>query len=193
VFVGGTLIRRFDGFRRLCRRAAAEFGHPLSLPDGDLLLANRVLAGLGGPPAASEIRGRFEGDGLAMLLLFFLTQEWDCRVGLLGSAEPGLARLKSMAHLFSHGAYPLLTGQAPLAFQDVVRELGAAGAAFKPLVRYDDHDGEPLSIDLLGSAGRLGVGPEHGPYTLAILLEGAGPAPLRQADGILHPTVLVLG
>jgi hypothetical protein len=193
MFMGGTLIRRFDGFRRLCRRSAAEFGHALSVPEGDLLLANRVLAGLGGPPAAAEIRGRFEGDGLPLLLLFFLTGEVDCRVGLLGAAEPALARLKALAHLFGQGAYPLLTGQAPLAFQDVVRDLGAAGAAFKPLVRYEDRDGEPLTIDLTGAAGRLGVGPEHGPYTLAILLEGAGPAPLRQADGSLHPTVLVLG
>jgi hypothetical protein len=187
------LIRRFDGFRRLCRRAAEEYRHPLSLTEGDMLLANRVLAALGGPPAASEVRGRFESDGLPLLLLFLLTQELDCRAGLVGNAEETLAKLKGLAHLLGHGVYPMLTEAAPLAFQDVVREMGPSGAALKPLVSYDQ-DGEPAAIATSGAAGRLGVGPEQGPYTLAIMLCGAaGPAPLRPADGTLHPTVLLLG
>lgn len=191
--MGGMLIRRFDGFRRLCRRAAEEYRHPLSLTDGDMLLANRVLAALGGPPAASEVRGRFESDGLPLLLLFLLTQELDCRAGLVGDADDTLAKLKSLAHLLGHGVCPMLTGQEPLAFQDVVRELGPAGAVLKPLVTYDQ-DGEPEAIATSGAAGRLGVGHEHGPYTLAVMLNGAGgPVPLRPTDGTLHPTVLLLG
>jgi hypothetical protein len=192
VFVGGLLIRRFDGFRRLCRRAAEEYRHPLTITEGDMVLVNRVLAALGGPPAASEVRGRFESDGLPMLLLFLLTQELDCRVGLVGDAEETLARLKGLAHLLGHGVFPMLTGQAPLSFQDVVRELGPAGAVLKPLVAYDQ-DGEPEALAGSGAGGRLGVGPEHGPYTLAVMLGAAGPAPLRPTDGTLHPTVLLLG
>ncbi|HWI52513.1 MAG TPA: hypothetical protein VNT01_10285, partial [Symbiobacteriaceae bacterium] len=144
------------------------------------------------PPAASEVRGRFEGDGLALLLLFLLAQEMDIRAGLLGRAEETLGRLKGLVHLFGQAAYPLVAGRPALAFQDVVRELGPAGAVLKPLVRYDQ-DGEPLSVDLLGAGGRLGVGPEHGPYTLALLLDGAGPAPLRPVEPDLHPVVAVLG
>ena len=192
MFLGGTLIRRFDGFRRLCRRAAEEYGHPLAMTEADLLLANRVLAGLGGPPAASQVKGRFESDGLPLLLLFFLTQEMPCRAGLLGNAEPVMGRLKGLVHLLGHGVYPLISGHPPLAFQDVVKELGTATAVLRPCVRYDQ-EGEPLSLDLTGSGGRLGVGPEHGPYNLAVLLgEGAGPAPLRQPEDGLHPTVLML-
>jgi hypothetical protein len=192
MFVGGTLIRRFDGFRRLCRRAAEEYRHPLAVTEADMLLANRLLAGLGGPPAASEIRGRFEGDTLALLLLFFLTQELPVRAGLLGNAEPVMGKVKSLVHVFGHATYPLLTGRPALNFQDVVRELGPAGATLKPLVRYDDQDGEPLTIDLLGAAGRLGVGPEEGPYTLAVLLGAqSGPAPLSPVVDGLHATVLV--
>ncbi|HLN64724.1 MAG TPA: hypothetical protein VK464_24640 [Symbiobacteriaceae bacterium] len=194
MFVGGKLIRRFDGFRRLCRRAAEEYHLALAVTEADMLLANRILAGLGGPPAASEIRGRFEGDTLALLLLFCLTQDLPVRVGLLGETEPTMGKLKSLVHLFGHAAYPLLTGRPVLPFQEVVRELGAGGAQLKPVVRYDDQDGEPLTIDLLGATGRLGVGSEAGPYTLAVMLgEGAGLAPLAPAEGGLHPVVLLVG
>ncbi|HWI61646.1 MAG TPA: hypothetical protein VNT75_07410 [Symbiobacteriaceae bacterium] len=192
MFVGGTLIRQFDGFRRLCRRAAEEYRHPLTLSEGDLVFVNRILAALGGPPAASEVRGRFDSDGLPLLLLFLLTQEMEIRAGLLGDASAPLAHLKGLCHLLGQAAYPLVTGRPQLAFQDVVRELGPTGAVLKPLVRYDA-DGEPLTIDLIGAAGRLGVGPEHGPYTLAVLLDGSGPAPLRQAAGGLHPAVAIAG
>lgn len=193
MFLGGTLIKRFDGFRRLCRRAAEEYRHPLTMTDSDMLLANRVLAGLGGPPAASQVKGRFESDGLPLLLLFLLTQEFPCRAGLLGQSEPVMGRVKGLVHLLGHAAYPLISGQGPLSFQDVVKELGAGGAILRPMVRYDDADGEPLSIDLTGAQGRLGTGAEHGPYHLAVLLgEGAGPAPLAQPEGALHPTVLLL-
>ncbi|HYF93450.1 MAG TPA: hypothetical protein VD969_14650 [Symbiobacteriaceae bacterium] len=192
MFVGGMLIRRFDGFRRLCRRAAAEYGHPLRVTDGELLLANRVLAALGGPPAASEVRGRFAADGLPLLLLFLLTQELDCRVGLIGRADAEMSRLKGLVQLFGQAACPMVTGGPPLAFTDVVRELGPSGALLAPVVRYDQ-DGEPLTVAATGAGGRVGVGPEHGPYTLAFLLAGAGPAPLRPADGQLHPAVVVLG
>lgn len=201
MFVGGTLIRRFDGFRRLCRHAAGEFNHPLSLPDGDLLTCNRVLAGLGGPPALPEVRGNFTSDGLSLLLLFLLTQEIPCRVGLIGRSEGYLARLKSLAHLLGHAAYPVVTGGPPLSFQEVVRELGGSGARMRPLVRYDA-DGEPVEILPEGAAGSLGLGADQGPYTLAVLLgSGSGPAPLLPPpptvrDGEtppgLHPAVLYL-
>ncbi len=194
MFIGGHLIKRFDGFRRLCRHAAGEFNHPLSMPDDDLLLANRVLAALGGPPAKPEVRGRFEGDGLALMLLFLLTQEIPCRVGMLGGAEETLGRLKGLIHLFGHAAYPLLSGQSALPFQDVVKELGPGGAVLRPLVRYDQ-DGEPMEIELSGSAGALRTGSDGGPYTLAVLNGNSpGPAPLGSAaEGGMHPTVLILG
>lgn len=201
MFVGGTLIRRFDGFRRLCRQAALEFHHQLSLPDGDLLLANRVLAGLGGPPAAPEVRGSFTGDGLPLLLLFLLTQEIPCRAGLLGRSDPHLGRLKSLAHLLGHAAYPVLTGGPPLSFQEVVREIGASGARMRPVLTYDA-EGEPVQFRPEGAVASLGVGPDQGPYTLAVLLgPTSGPAPLlpsspaSEADEsvpVLHPTVLHL-
>lgn len=201
MFVGGTLIRRFDGFRRLCRQAALEFSHQLSLPDGDLLLANRVLAGLGGPPAPPEVRGSFTGDGLSLLLLFLLTQEIPCRAGLIGRSDAHLTRLKSLAHLLGHAAYPVLTGSPPLAFQEVVREIGPTGARMRPLLTYDS-EGEPVDFLPEGAAGSLGVGPDQGPYTLAVLLgPSSGPAPLlpsplaqergEQPSG-LHPVVLYL-
>lgn len=192
VYVGGTLIRRFDGFRRLCRQAAEEYRHPLTVTDGDMILANRTLAGLGGPPAASEVRGTSEGDGLPLLLLFLLTGEIPCHIGLLGNSEPVMARLKALAHLLGHGVYPLVTGKPALGFQEVVRELGAGGAVLRPLLHYDQ-EGEPTAMDLSGAAGRLGVGPEAGPYTLAVYLgEAAGPAPLARSEGDLHPAVLIL-
>lgn len=195
MFVGGVLIRRFDGFRRLCRKAAEEYGTPLLVTDADMLLANRVLASLGGPPAASEVRGRFEGDTLPLLLLFFLTQEMPCRVGLLGNAEPVMARVKSLVHLLGQAVYPMVSGQGALAFQDVVKELGPSGAILRPSLTYDERDGEPVSVSAAGAAGRLGVGADHGPYTLAVLLgESSGPAPLAAgAEGDLHPAVLVVG
>lgn len=191
MFIGGTLIRRFDGFRRLLRHAADQIGESLTITDDDMLLCNRVMAALGGPPAASEVRGRMTTDALATLLLFLLTQDLPCRTGLLGQADRVMAKLKSLVHLLGHGAYPIVTGEGPLAFQDVVKELGAHGAVLRPLVRYDQ-EGEPTAVDATGGAGALKVGPEGGPFTLAILLgAGAGPAPLAPA-GDLHPAVLIL-
>lgn len=193
MFVGGTLIRRFDGFRRLCRHAAFQFGLPLSLPDGDLMLANRILAALGGPPAAPEVRGSFQGDGLSMLLLFLLTQEMECRIGLVGPSDPLLARLRSLVHLLGHAVYPTLTGQGQLAFQEVVKEMGHSGALLKPCFEYDG-EGEPVAIRPAGAAGQLRLGSDAGPYTLAVLLgQGVGPMPVAARNGPLHPAVVVLG
>lgn len=192
MFIGGHLIKRFDGFRRLCRHAANEFGHQLNMPDPDLLLANRVLAALGGPPAAPEVRGRFEGDGLPLLIMFLLTQDLPCRVGLLGHSDAVLGRLKSLVHLLGHAAYPIVSGQGQLPFQEVVKELGPSGAILRPLVQYDQN-GEPIAFELTGAAGVLRTGSEGGPYTLAVLQgSGAGPAPLGTVSHGLHPTVLLL-
>lgn len=193
MYIGGVLIKRFDGFRRLCRRAATEFNHPLAITDEDLQLANRTLAALGGPPAGSEVRGRFTSDGLPLLLLFFLTQEMPCRIGLLGQTEAAMGRLKSLIHLFGHAVYPLISTQPPLAFAEVVRELGPSGALLKPCVVYEDRDGEPTEILRSGSAGQLRIGSEGGPYTLAVLQgEATGPARLQSANDLLHPAVLIL-
>lgn len=191
MFIGGTLIRQFDGFRRLCRRSAEEFRLPLSLPEEDRILANRVLAALGGPPARPQVEGEFTGDGLSLLLLFLLTQEHECRISLTGRSEESMARLKSLVHLFGHAAWPMLTGEAPLQFQQVVKELGPSGAILRPQVRYDQ-EGEPVEILPTGAAGRLMTGPEGGPFTLAVLQGAAGPAPLEAPGGALHPAVLVL-
>jgi len=191
LYVGGTLIRRFDGFRRLCRHAAYEFQHKLSMPDEDLLLANRVLAALGGPPAASQVRGSFVGDGLGLLNLFLLTQEIPCRIGLVGDTEPAIARIKSLVHLFGHAVYPTVTGLGPMEFKQVVRELGPTSVLLRPLITYDS-DGEPLEILETGAAGQLLTGHDGGPYILAVLLNHqAGIAPLASAGGPLHPTVLI--
>lgn len=193
MYTGGVLIKRFDGFRRLCRHAAAEFGQPLSILDTDMQLANRTLAALGGPPAPPQVRGRFSNDGLPLLLLFLLTGEWECRVGLLGSHEPVSARLKGLVHLLGHAVYPLLTGQPPLSFQEVVREMGPSGTTLRPCILYEDTNGEPERFSLTGARGQLRVGAEGGPYTLAVLLGAApGPAPLSARTELLHPAVLIL-
>lgn len=161
------------------------------MPDEDLLLANRVLAALGGPPAASQVRGSFSGDGLGLLNLFLLTQEIPCRIGLVGNAEPAIARMKSLVHLFGHAVYPTVSGKGPLEFQQVVRELGPTGIVLRPLITYDV-EGEPTEIVETGSTGRLRIGPDGGPYTLAILLNhDTGLAPLASTNGRLHPTVLI--
>lgn len=192
MFIGGTLIRRFDGFRRLCRHSALNLGTELYIPDGDMLLCNRVLAALGGPPAAQEVRGALAGDGLAVLLLFLLTQDLPCRAGLLGHPDPILTRIKSLVHLLGHGVYPTLTGSDPLPFQEVVRELGPSGVVLKPLLRYDE-TGEPVEALPAGGAGAVRVGSEGGPYTLAVLQgSGTGLAPLGAAGGPMHPAVLIL-
>lgn len=196
MYMGGILIKRFDGFRRLCRHVADDFGLPLHMPDSDLLLANRVLAALGGPPAAREVKGRFEGDGLALLLLFLLTQEIPCRVGLTGgTAEQALPRLKGLVHLLGHAVVPTLTGGAPLDFDQVVQELGPAGAALHPCLSYDD-DGEPVACRPEGGAGLVRVALEDGPFTLAVLAGPGEPAPGHQppvvAEGEMHPAVLRL-
>lgn len=193
MYIGGILIRRFDGFRRLCRNAAEEYHLPLTIGEDEMLLVNRVLAALGGPPAPSEVRGRFSADGLPALLLFLLTQEYPCRIGLIGDAEQVISRLKSLVHLLGHGACPLISGEPPLAFQEVVKELGPTGVVLRPLFRYDDA-GEPLGFEPEGGAGAVRVGPEAGPYTLAVVPgQGGRPASLGSAGGELHPAVLVLG
>jgi hypothetical protein len=192
VFLGGTLIRNFDGFRRLFRRAAAEFNHPFTISDDDMRLINRTLAGLGGPPANREVVGPFNSDGLATLLLFLLTQELECRVGLLGHVEPTMVRLKSLVHVLSQAAYPLITGLPALPFAEAIKEMGPERTILKPLVIYDEA-GEPTSIALSGAHGRLGVGLDHGPYTLAILVgQHAGPAPLERANSAMQPSVLIV-
>ncbi len=161
------------------------------MPDEDLLLANRVLAAMGGPPAASQVRGSFGGDGLGLLTLFLLTQEIPCRIGLIGNAEPTIARLKSLVHLFGQAVYPTVSGAGPLEFQQVVRELGSAAVLLRPLVNYDS-EGEPTEILESGAAGQLRTGYDGGPYTLAVLLNhNAGLAPLASAGGDLHPAVLI--
>lgn len=192
VYIGGILIRQFDGFRRLCRHGAEEFHLALSMPDEDMLLANRVLASLGGPPAAPQVTGSFRGDGLPLLLLFLLTQERTCRVGLMGQTEPVMARLKALIHLLGHGVWPVLSKSTePLTFQEVVRELGPTGAQLRPVFQYDA-EGEPTSMATTGSLSACGIGAELGPYTLAVLLGAhAGPAPLLQPEA-MHPAVLVI-
>lgn len=192
LFIGGVLIRRFDGFRRLCRHAAEQFRLDLTMPDEDLLMANRALAALGGPPMPPQVAGSFKGDGLALLILFLLTQEVDCRIGLVGNAEPVLARLKAMTHLLGHAVWPTVTGKKePLAFQEVVKEIGPHSVALRPLFTYDE-EGEPTAMEPQGATASLRVGAEHGPYSLVVLLgEQAGPAPLAQ-PGELHPTVLLV-
>lgn len=192
LFIGGVLIRRFDGFRRLCRYAAEEFRLDLRMPDEDLLLANRVLAALGGPPAAAEVRGSFRGDGLALLLLFLLTQENPCRIGLIGQSEPVMGRLRALTHLLGHAVWPVVSGaEKPLDFQDVVKEIGPGGAQLRPLFRYDE-SGEPTAVEPAGSVSVLRTGSDGGPYTLAVLLGSqTRPAPLAP-PAELHPAVLVV-
>lgn len=189
-FTGGQLIRQFDGFRRLIAQAGDALGSPFHLSEESMMLCNRVLAALGGPPAKPQVSGPLSIKGVALLSLFLLTQELPARIGYLGEGEPLLAQLKSLAHLLGHSALPMLTPGEPLPFQAIVRELGASGTQFRPLLRYDQ-EGEPTSYDPEGAPGLLVVGHEGGEYTLAILAE-PGPAPLAQPSGGLHPTVLVL-
>lgn len=192
MFIGGNLIRQFDGFRRLCAHAASQFHLPLQTPEPDLLLANRVLAGLGGPPAPSRITGRFTGDGLPILLFFLLTQAQTCQVGLMGDQEPLLGRLKGLVHLFGQAVYPTLTGMDGLSYQAVVQELGQAGVQLWPVVSYAA-DGEPTAIHLTGSPSRLTLGASESPCTLAVLPDVHQPLPTMAAAGSLSPTALLIG
>ncbi len=191
MFVGGILIRRFDGFRRLCRYAAEEFHLPLHVPEEDLILANRTLAALGGPPAPSQVQGGLKGDGLPLLLLFLLTQEYTCRIGLSGDAEPVLARVKALTHLLGHAVWPTVSGRTePLGFQDVVKELGPSITQLRPLFQYDK-EGEPTSMEPTGAKSILRIGADS--YHLAVLLgEQAKPLPLVQPGDSLHPAVLLI-
>jgi hypothetical protein len=186
------LIRRFDGFRRLMRHAAGDCAHPLTFSDDDLLLANRTLAALGGPPASAEVRGQFSPDGLPLLLLFLLSQEFPCRAGLLGGSASAITRMKGLIQGFSYAAATLSDGAIPFGFHEVVRELGETGAMLHPCIAYDP-DGEPKSIQPTGAPGVVRVGREGGPYTLAVLSGGrTGPAPLQSPNGPLHPAVLIM-
>jgi hypothetical protein len=191
LFTGGQLIRQFDGFRRLIGHASETLGTPFHLTEESMMLCNRVLAALGGPPAKPQVTGNLQPQAVGVLALFLLTQELPCRIGYLGEGETILGQLRSLAHVLGHSALPMLTGGETLPFQAVVRELGADGTQFRPLIRYD-LEGEPVSFEPEGAPGVLVVGPDGGPYTLAILAQ-AGPTPLAQPDGGLHPSVLVLG
>jgi hypothetical protein len=191
LFTGGQLIRQFDGFRRLIAQASEPLGAPIHLSDEVMIVCNRVLAALGGPPAKPQVTGRISAQGLAVLTLFLLTQELPARIGYLGDGEPLLAQLKSLAHVLGHSALPMLGASEPLPFQAVVKELGPSGTQFRPLLRYDI-DGEPTGFEPEGAPGVLMVGPDGGGYTLAIL-DSAGPAPLAQPGEGLYPSVLVVG
>jgi hypothetical protein len=193
LYIGGQLIRCFDGFRRLSRRAAADFNLPLSITEEERLLANRVLAALGGPPAPSEVRGTISADGLPLLLLFLLTQERDCRIALLGDVEATFATLKRLIHLFGHAVYPMLSGEGQLSFQEMVKELSTDRAVLRPVVQYDA-EGEPTLILPTGTGSSLHTKAAEGPFTLLIRSANAsGPAPVGPVDGSLHPTILLLG
>lgn len=191
LFTGGQLIRQFDGFRRLIAHAGEALGTPFHLSEEAMVVCNRVLAALGGPPAKAQVTGHLPLQGVAVLSLFLLTQELPARVGYLGDGDALLGQLKSLAHVLGHSALPMVGAREPLQFQEVVKELSPASTQFRPLLRYD-LEGEPTGFEPEGAPGLLVVGPEGGEYTLAILAS-AGPAPLAQpTEGGLHPAVLVL-
>ncbi|HLO04740.1 MAG TPA: hypothetical protein VK191_16665 [Symbiobacteriaceae bacterium] len=191
LFTGGQLIRQFDGFRRLIAHAGDALGTPFHLSEEAMVVCNRVLAALGGPPAKAQVTGQLSHQGVALLSLFLLTQELPARVGYLGDGEVLLGQLKSLAHVLGHSALPMIGASEPLPFQAVVKELGPNGTQFRPLLRYD-LEGEPTGFEPEGAPGSLVIGPDGGGYTLAILA-AAGPAPLAQPGEGLHPSVLVLG
>jgi hypothetical protein len=155
--LGGTMIRRFDGFRRLLLRAAGDYRHELrgAQPELDLVPLNRILAGLGGPPAAVRLSVTLrEPDSLPLLLLFLLTHPTPVRFVLSGEYGAQTARLRQLIHLFAQAAAPLLLQTAPLQFEEAVRELSDQVIALQPVVRYD-RDGEVRSIDPSGAASEL--------------------------------------
>jgi|GEM_PF-5556542 len=195
MFLGGLLIRRFDGFRRLCRRAGEAYGHPVIVSDGDLMLTNRVLAALGGPPAAPQVRGRLRGDTLSLLLLFLITQDLPCKVGVVGpvlETDRVMAGLKSLVHLLAHGVYPMVTEKPPLDYHDAVETLSATEAVLHPLMQYAE-DGEPAGLAPFGGSGSVTVGPADGPYTLLVTFgEEPQAGLLFPSDGTLHPASLVV-
>lgn len=191
LFTGGQLIRQFDGFRRLMAHAGDALGTPYHLSEEAMMVCNRVLAALGGPPAKAQVTGQLPVQGVALLSLFLLTQELPAQIGYLGDGEPLLAQLKSLAHVLGHSALPMVGAREPLQFQEVIKELGATSTQFRPLLRYD-LEGEPTSFEPEGAPGVLVVGPDGGEYTLAVM-GTAGVAPLASpSDGGLHPAVLVL-
>lgn len=169
------MIRRFDGFRRLLRRAAEGFNHPLrgAEADQDLIPVNRILAGLGGPPAAVRLAVTLkEADTLPMLLLFLLVQPVPAKFVLSGDTEQYAARLKQLLHLLGHAVAPLLRYGGVLSFDETVRELSPALVTVHPLLGFDS-DGEVTGMETDGSASELAlIGAPGEPLTLTIMGEG---------------------
>lgn len=169
------MIRRFDGFRRLLRRAAEGFQHTLrgAEPEQDLIPVNRILAGLGGPPAPIRLAVTFrEADTLSILLLFLLVQPVPVRFVLSGDAETHTAKLKQLIHLLGHAVSPMLRQGEALTFEETVRHLSPALIAVRPGLGFDP-DGEVTGMDPDASVSELAVIASPGcPLTLAITGEG---------------------
>lgn len=146
------MIRRFDGFRRMLNRAAEGYHHQIrgAEQEGDLMPINRILAGLGGPPANQRPAVTFrEADSLPLLLLFLLTQPLPVRGVLTGDLEAHAARLKQLIHLLGQAVVPMVSGGS-LSFDETVRTLSPALVALHPLISYDD-EGEVTAVSPTGT------------------------------------------
>lgn len=169
------MIRRFDGFRRLVRRAAEHMQLTLQGPDPeiDLIPLNRILAGLGGPPASQTLSIRLrEGDSLPLLLLFFLTQPVPVRMVLTGDVEPRAARLKQLTHLLSQSVLPMVTGTPAAPFDETVRTISPALVALRPRLEFDA-DGEVSGFSPDGAGSELALVQAPG-QPLQLVLAGEG-------------------
>lgn len=152
------MIRRFDGFRRMLLRAADGY-QPIrgAEQEGDLIPINRILAGLGGPPANQRPSITFrEADSLPLLLLFLLTQPLSLRGVLTGDLDEQTARLKQLVHLLGQAAVPMIARGEARSFNETVRTLSPALVALHPVLSYDA-EGEVTEVAPEGALSEIAL------------------------------------
>lgn len=186
MFIGGQLIKEFDAFLHLFLSAADALHSHIEVPAEDQFALNRVLAGLGGPPAAAEVRLSLQSAAsLPILCLFLLMHKEHCPIGL-GEPEP-LARLKQFTHIVAHAMVPMATGGGEaLQVEEVTAALTETTLALQPMVTYNE-DGEVAAVYRSGGANWLQLLPGGGPFK--VIINPRGEAPLDR-DGPLHPVVV---
>lgn len=184
LFIGGQLIRQFDAFLHLFLSAADALHSRLAIPPEDQFALNRVLAGLGGPPAPGEVQIHLRsGASLPALCLFLLMHREHCPILLPDPAAR--ARVRQFTHIVAHAMVPMAAGGDPLPAEAVAVRLTEAEVVLRPLVTYNE-DGEVAAVLRDGAVNRLSGDPAGGPYKLA--LQPPGEVRLDRT-GPLHPVI----
>lgn len=141
---GGQLIREFDAFLHLLRSAAQGMHAPVAIPQSDQLELNRVLAGLGGPPAPAQVRIELaQRDALAACCLFLVTGKDPCPV-LLHDAQT-MGRARQLVHIVAHALVPMVSGGAPLDVDQVSTVLTETEMVLRPTLTYNE-DGDVAGL-----------------------------------------------